>query len=141
MTIAFSKVETIPPDYKHLISEDVLGEVFHSGASHKYIYGQESPVGVIAYTLDIVGGKTLPRFIHVSIEPKYRATEEVNNFLNLTELALLSEGYTQTFAAIEHNKKYMHKTAKYYGFKEYHKDDENIYYFKNIQVPQPQETF
>ncbi len=141
MTLTFSKAETIPPDYKHLLTHDVLGEDFYHEATHKYIYGSDKPIGVIAYTLDIVGGKTLPRFIHVSIDPKYRATEEVNNFLNLTELALLSEGYTQTFAAIEHNKKYMHKTARYYGFKEYHKDDENIYYFKNIQVPQPQETF
>lgn len=133
MTITFSKVDEIPSDYKHLITEQVLGEVFHSGASHKYIYGSDKPIGVIAYTLDMVGGKTLPRFIHVSIDPQFRATDEVANFLRLTELSLLGEGYTQSFAAIEHGKKYMQKTAVHYGFTEYHKDEDNVYYFKNLE--------
>lgn len=133
MTITFSKVDEIPAEYQHLITDKVLGEQFYSGASHKYIYGNYKPIGVIAYTLDMVGGKTLPRFIHVSIDSQFRATDEVSNFLRLTELSLLSEGYTQSFAAIEHKKKYMHKTAVHYGFKEYHKDDENIYYFKNLE--------
>lgn len=133
MTITFSKVDEIPAEYQYLIQEQVLGEQFYSGASHKYIYGNDKPIGVIAYTLDMVGGKTLPRFIHVSIEPSYRATDEVANFLRLTELSLLAEGYTQSFAAIEHKKKYMHKTAVYYGFKEYHKDEDNVYYYKNLE--------
>lgn len=133
MTITFSKVDEIPTEYQHLIQDKVLGEQFYSGASHKYIYGSDKPIGVIAYTLDMVGGKTLPRFIHVSIEPAFRATDEVANFLKLTELSLLSEGYSQSFAAIEHKKKYMQKTAVHYGFTEYHKDEDNVYYFKNLE--------
>lgn len=133
MIITFSKVDEIPAEYQYLIQEQVLGEQFYSGASHKYIYGNDKPIGVIAYTLDMVGGKTLPRFIHVSIEPAFRATDEVANFLKLTELSLMSEGYSQSFAVIDHKKKYMQKTAVHYGFKEWHRDDDSIYYVKNFQ--------
>lgn len=133
MTLTFSKAETIPPDYKHLITHDVLGEDFYHESTHKYIYGSDQPIGVIAYTLDTIGGQTYPRFIHVSIEPKFRTSDEVSNFLKLTELSLMSEGYSQSFAVIDHKKKYMQKTAVHYGFKEWHRDDDSIYYVKNFQ--------
>lgn len=131
--MTFSKVDEIPTEYQHLIQDKVLGEQFYSGASHKYIYGSDQPIGVIAYTLDTIGGQTYPRFIHVSIEPKFRASDEVANFLKLTELSLMSEGYSQSFAVIDHKKKYMQKTAVHYGFKEWHRDDDSIYYVKNFQ--------
>ena len=134
MTLTFSKVIELPEDYKPLVTDKVLGEAFYHDATHKYIYGSDKPIGVIAYTLDTIGGQTYPRFIHVSITPEFRASDEVPNFLKLTELSLLSEGYTQSFAAIEHGKKYMHKTAVHYGFKEWHKDEDAIYYFKNLET-------
>lgn len=134
MTLTFSKVQELPAEYLHLVDKKVLGEDFYHDATHKYIYGNEEPIGVIAYTLDTIGGQTYPRFIHVSIDPKFRTSDEVWNFLKLTELSLLSEGYTQSFAAIEHGKKYMHKTAVHYGFKEWHKDEDAIYYVKNLET-------
>ena len=131
-TLTFSKVQEIPAEYQHLITKDVLGEDFYQEATHKYIYGSENPIGVIAYTLDTVGGKTMPRFIHVSIETPYRASENVSDFLLMCEDYLRKEGYYQTFAVIPLNKLYMQKTALRYGFKEWYKDDESIYFYKDI---------
>lgn len=130
MTLTFQRLNDIPKEFEPLISDEVLKEKFYREATHKFFLCEKSPIGVIAYTLDIVGDKTMPRFIHVSFDNSFKGDKA--EFLKMCEDALKLEGHTQTFAVISLNKLYMQKVALRHGFTEWHRDDESIYYYKNI---------
>lgn len=124
----------IPVDTQALIDMGEIREDFHYKSEWKFEGRlKDELVGLIAYTKGkFEDGTIVPQFVHVLIAKKYRGKDEARKLLKLTETHLKRSGYSQVFAYIKNDRKYMQRSAVHHGYKSWSSDEDGKFFYKNI---------
>lgn len=117
--------------------EKDLDEPFEHGATF-YIVGklEKEIVGIIAYRMISINGVSYPRFVQIIIDPKFRHTRNSIKFYRYSDIVLFTLGFKQIIVVIGKNllrQEFRKKMTTKNGYKEYHEDEQGVYYFKNIR--------
>lgn len=118
---------------KFVLDNDIK-EDFNYDAEYMYRYVKDGKlVGVVVYMLqDDVSGNKYPRIIHVILDTSIRRRKEAYKFIINTFRDLKEKGYKVVIAIVPRWKMFMIALAEKLTFKMFAEDENNYYYFMNI---------
>lgn len=109
-----------------------LDENLYPKLSIVHILRENEILGIIAYSLEPAGGRTLPRFLHVLLDDSIRRKKKAMAFVLRSQRMLKDKGYTQMFCYTRKDKTQILELARKFGFREYSEDGKGKYLYKNI---------